>query len=187
MKTKLRREEIEKLLSTSTGPLSGKRLAAHFHVSRQVIVQDIALLRANGLDIVSTNRGYVLQKQKTTHQRVFKVRHTEDQTEEELNLVVDLGGRFQDVFVYHRVYGLIRTDLKICSRYDVAVYMKEISSGKSSELLNITSGYHYHTIEADSKEILDLIQDRLQEKGFLAPLSDYEPVNFWEKHLEQRA
>lgn len=185
MNNRIRREEIKKLLLASDRPLSGSCLARQFQVSRQVVVQDIALLRANGLDIISTNRGYVLQKEKKQCQRVFKVCHTEAQTEEELNLVVDLGGRFLDVFVYHRAYGLIRTELKIRSRHDVASYLGEISSGKSRELLNITSGYHYHTIEADSEEILDLIQEKLSEKGFLAQLSDYEPVDFHRQALQQ--
>lgn len=185
LNNRIRREEIKKLLNFSDRPLSGGRLAERFQVSRQVVVQDIALLRANGLDIISTNRGYVLQKQQVQHQRVFKVCHTEEETEKELNLVVDLGGRFLDVFVYHRAYGLIRTELKIRSRHDVAAYMEEISSGKSRELLNITSGYHYHTIEADSEEILDLIQERLQGMGFLAKLSEYEPIDFRQQAVQQ--
>lgn len=185
LNNRIRREEIKKLLNSSDRPLSGGRLAERFQVSRQVVVQDIALLRANGLDIISTNRGYVLQKQQVQHQRVFKVCHTEEETEKELNLVVDLGGRFLDVFVYHRAYGLIRTELKIRSRHDVAAYMEEISSGKSRELLNITSGYHYHTIEADSEEILDLIQERLQGMGFLAKLSEYEPIDFRQQAVQQ--
>ena len=112
-------------------------------------------------------------------------KNTEEETEKELNLVVDLGGRFLDVFVYHRAYGLIRTELKIRSRHDVAAYMEEISSGKSRELLNITSGYHYHTIEADSEEILDLIQEHLQEMGFLAKLSEYEPIDLRQQAIQQ--
>ena len=185
LNNRIRREEIKKLLNSSDRPLSGGRLAERFQVSRQVVVQDIALLRANGLDIISTNRGYVLQKQQVQYQRVFKVCHTEEETEKELNLVVDLGGRFLDGFVYHRAYGLIRTELKIRSRHDVAAYMEEISSGKSRELLNITSGYHYHTIEADSEEILDLIQEHLQEMGFLAKLSEYEPIDFRQQAIQQ--
>lgn len=185
LNNRIRREEIKKLLNSSDRPLSGGRLAERFQVSRQVVVQDIALLRANGLDIISTNRGYVLQKQQVQYQRVFKVCHTEEETEKELNLVVDLGGRFLDVFVYHRAYGLIRTELKIRSRHDVAAYMEEISSGKSRELLNITSGYHYHTIEADSEEILGLIQEHLQEMGFLAKLSEYEPIDFRQQAIQQ--
>lgn len=83
------------------------------------------------------------------------------------------------MFVYHKVYGVLRADMNIKSRRDIKNYLEEISSGKSSLLKNVTSGYHYHTILADSEEILDAIQEELQQKGFLAKLQDYEPVDFW--------
>ena len=85
----------------------------------------------------------------------------------------------KDVFVYHKVYGVIRANMDIKSRRDVRNYLEEIRTGKSSLLKNVTGGYHYHTIEAESEEILDDIQNELAEKGFLAKLQDYEPVDFW--------
>lgn len=174
-----RRNEIIRILSTTTKPLSGEALAKNFDVSRQVIVQDIALIRANGYDILSTNRGYLIREKENCLTRVFKVKHTEDEVEEELNLIVDAGGRVRDVFVYHKVYGVVSAKLNIRSRLDVRKYMSDIKSGKSTLLMNVTSGYHYHTVEADTKEILDLIQEMLMEKGYLAKLQDYEPVDFW--------
>ena len=96
-------------------------------------------------------------------------------------MIVDLGGMVKDVFVYHKVYGVVKAEMNIKSRMDIKNYMNEISSGKSSLLKNITSGYHYHTILAESEEILDLIQQEFKERGFLAKLQDYEPVNFWEE------
>ena len=51
-----RRKEILKYISESDKPVSGTKLAELFHVSRQVIVQDIALLRAADCEILSTNR-----------------------------------------------------------------------------------------------------------------------------------
>lgn len=174
-----RRSQIIRILSDSEAPVSGTNLAGQLGVSRQVIVQDIALLRANGSDIFSTNVGYLLQKNKLA-ERVFKVFHSDDEEQEALELVVDLGGIVKDVFVYHKVYGVVRADMNIRSRKDIQTYMGKLSSGKSSSLLNITSGYHYHTIQADSEETLDLIFDTLNERGFLAQLQDYEPINFWE-------
>ena len=106
---------------------------------------------------------------------------TEEEVEEELNLIVDLGGRVEDVFVYHKVYNVVRADLHLKSRWEVQRYLDQIKSGESSLLMKVTSGYHYHTVSADSKETLDLIQEKLAERGFLAPLRDYEPVNFWVK------
>ena len=99
----------------------------------------------------------------------------------ELTTIVDLGGTIVDVFVYHKVYGVLRADMNIKSRMDIRRYMEEIATGKSSLLKNVTSGYHYHTIRAESKEILDIIQEKLQKAGFLAKLQDYEPVDFWKQ------
>ena len=172
-----RRKKLVDMLHSQSKPISGDALAAELGVSRQVIVQDIALLRANGLEIISTNRGYYLNKS-AKYRRVFKVRHTDTEAEEEMNLIIDLGGRLLDVFVYHRVYGVIKTEMNLRSRWDIQNYLRELTGGKSSFLLNITSGYHYHTVEADSEEILALIKDKLRERGFLAELTDYEPVEF---------
>ena len=173
-----RREEIIKIIKSSSKPVAGTELAKVLGGSRQVIVQDMALIRANGVEITSTNRGYIIQKEKEVS-RVFKVIHTNEQVEEELTLFVDLGGRVEDVFVYHKVYGVIKANLNIKSRRDVKKYMEDINSGKSTNLLNLTSNYHYHTITAEDEQTLDLIQDELNKKGFLAKLQDYEPVDFW--------
>ena len=93
--------------------------------------------------------------------------------------------RIEDVFVYHRVYGIIRAPMHIRSRLDVKRYQTEISGGKSSPLSNITAGYHYHTVTADSAETLDIIQKELAAHGFLAQLQDYEPVDFWSDQKEK--
>ncbi len=178
-----RREEILNILKNSKKPVPGVELAKILNVSRQVIVQDMALMRANGAEILSTNRGYVVSEEHSCS-RVFKVIHTEEQVEEELNLYVDFGGKVEDVFVYHKVYGVIRADMNIKSRMDVKRYLQDISSGKSTQLMKLTSNYHYHTISAESEEILDLIQEELEKRKFLAKLQDYEPVDFWKKEDE---
>ena len=161
-----RRSAIVEYIRNSEIPVSGKTLAAVFDVSRQVIVQDIALIRAAGYDIISTNRGYIINEPHLAR-RVFKVRHTDEQLEEELNAIVDLGGKVCDVIVNHRVYGRLEAELNITSRRKVAEFIADIKNGKSSPLKNITSDYHYHTVEADSEETLDLIGKMLREKGFL--------------------
>ena len=178
MKGEKRRKQLLNILSSSNNPISGGTLSKELNVSRQIIVQDISLLRANGATIFSTNKGYLLQEDRK-YSRVFKVYHTDDQVEEELSTIVDAGGQIRDVFVYHKVYGVLKAEMGIKSRRDVRSYMEEISTGKSSLLKNVTSGYHYHTIDAESEEILDAIQEELQQKGFLAKLQDYEPVDFW--------
>lgn len=173
-----RREQILKILKNSGQPVAGTDLARKLAVSRQIIVQDMALIRANGVDVISTHRGYVIQESNQVS-RVFKVIHTDEQVEEELNLFVDLGARVDNVFVYHKVYGVIKADMNIRSRRDVRKYMEGITSGKSTNLMNLTSNYHYHTIVAEDEQTLDMIQEELLQKGFLAKLQDYEPVDFW--------
>lgn len=161
-----RREKILNLISISKAPVSGTRLAKECSVSRQVIVQDIALLRANNYDILSTHKGYVLNKS-LNKTRIIKSIHSDDETMEELFTIVDLGGSVVDVFVNHKVYGTIRAQLNLSSRLQVNEFMKNIKSGKSKHLKNITSGYHYHTIEAKNEDILNLIERELDKKEYL--------------------
>lgn len=161
-----RRAEIIQQIEGSQTPVSGTKLASAYNVSRQVIVQDIALIRAAGYDIISTNRGYILNTPKSLS-RIFKVQHTDEQLEEELCAIVDLGGCVENVMVNHKVYGHMEANLQINSRRKVTGFMEDIRSGKSSPLKNITSDYHYHRVSADSMEILDMIEDALREKGFL--------------------
>ena len=161
-----RRKSIVEQIRHSDVPVPGKELAAAYDVSRQVIVQDIALIRAAGHNIMSTNRGYVLNEPAVVS-RVFKVKHTDEQLEDELNSIVDLGGIVRNVMVNHRVYGHMEAELNVTSRRKAAEFMEEIRSGKSSPLKNITSGYHYHTVEADSEETLELIEEMLRQKGYL--------------------
>ena len=161
-----RRQEILKNIKESDRPVSGSKLAQDYDVRRQVIVQDIALLRASGYDIISTNRGYVLEGQ-TCAERVFKVRHTDEQLETELCTIVDLGGQVKNVMVNHKVYGHIEAELGITSRRKVKEFLEDIESGKSTPLKNITSDYHYHTVTADSEETLGMIEEELRKLGFL--------------------
>ena len=122
-----RRKAIIEIISKSTKPVSGTALAKQFQVSRQVIVQDIALLRAADYDIYSAARGYMLMPSLSENKnkevskdtdaitRVFHVSHTDEQMEDELNTIVDMGGRVLDVYVEHAVYGAIRTALPSCA------------------------------------------------------------------------
>ncbi|GAB6954722.1 transcription repressor NadR [Mediterraneibacter glycyrrhizinilyticus] len=161
-----RRTKIVELIRDSEKPLSGTALAKQCDVSRQVIVQDIALIRASGYDIISTNRGYIIQEP-LVRERIFKVNHTDEQLEEELYSIIDLGGTVVNVMVNHRVYGHMEAELRINSRRKVEAFMEDIRSGKSSPLKNITSNYHYHKVAADSEETLDLIEEALRQKHFL--------------------
>jgi len=168
MKATERRTAIANLLLASTEAVSGGRLSEEFGVSRQIIVQDITVLKGSGYEILSTHNGYILQKS-PLKERVFKLHHTTEQTEDELSTIVNLGGTVADVFVWHKIYGKIVAPLNIFSPMHVAQFIEGVRTGKSTELMNITGGYHYHTIRAESEEILDRIGIALKERGYIAP------------------
>jgi transcriptional regulator of NAD metabolism len=168
MRADNRRKEIVVILSSTNKPVSGGELSERLHASRQIIVQDIALLRAAGYDILSTHNGYLL-KTSPLIERVFKLRHTSEQTADELTTIVDLGGTVVDVFVWHKVYGKLEAPLNIFSHHGIDQFIDGIKSGRSSELMHITAGYHYHTVRADGEQTLNAIEKALAEKGYIAP------------------
>ena len=171
MNTAQRRTEILKLLHQAEKPVAARALAAQFGVSRQVIVQDMAVIRAS-------TKGYVLQQDKDSAcTREFKVRHGQEQAAEELNLIVDCGGRVKNISISHRVYGRVSAEMDIRSRQDVNEFVQAINSSHSTVLSSATSGYHYHLVEAASQERLDLIGEQLEKAGFLAPLQPWEVEN----------
>ncbi|MGN0166045.1 MAG: transcription repressor NadR [Lachnospiraceae bacterium] len=176
MRGEERRSRIVTMLKASKEPVSGTKLSQSLKVSRQIIVHDIALLRADGTDIISTAKGYMIHGL-SMPERVYKVIHDDEHMEEELMLIVNLGGIIKDEFIYHKVYGEVRASLNISSGEDVKKYIEAIKSGKSTSLGNATSGYHYHTVTAANQEILDTIMDELWKAGFLAKLKDYEPTS----------
>ncbi len=171
-----RRKKIIEILKENPKAVSGTKLAESLGVTRQVIVQDIALLKAANYKIISTSRGYMLHKE-TGVEKVLKLRHTDEQIAEELYTIVDYGGIIKDVFVYHKVYGLIRAELMIKSRYDVDLFVQNIKDGKSFPLKNITSDYHYHTIITENLASFEAIKGKLKEQGFLASITTHEPVD----------
>lgn len=168
MKAVERRKAIVNRLLSSTEAVSGGKLSEEFGVSRQIIVQDITVLKGLGYEILSTHSGYIVQKS-PLKERVFKLYHTTEQTEDELQAIVELGGTVVNVFVWHKVYGKMTAPLNIFSNLHVKQFIEGVRTGKSSELMNITGGYHYHTIRAESEQILDRIDKVLKERGYIAP------------------
>lgn len=169
MKASERRKAIVSFLLSEKRAVTGGELSEKFDVSRQIIVQDITVLKASGYDILSTHSGYIVS-QTPLAERVFKLRHTSEQTEDELNCIVSLGGTVADVFVWHKVYGKISATLNIFSPLQVKQFIEGVRTGKSTELMHITGGYHYHTVRADSEEILNNIENALSERGYIAPI-----------------
>lgn len=157
-------------LSQQTAPVNGSELARIFGVSRQVIVQDIALLRAENRDILSTNKGYVIYKSDAPRMgcsTVITVNHTEEQTLDEMRAIVELGGAMLDVSVDHELYGQIRLDLVINNIRDAEEFCDKLTKSKSKPLKELTDGYHYHTIHAPSEKALELIKQELMAKKIL--------------------
>lgn len=168
-----RRAVILQVLEQALGPLTGAALAELVGVSRQVVVQDIALLRSQGHPIAAAKAGYSLERS-SRPVRLVKTRHGVEQALDELNLIVDLGGEVVDVSVNHRVYGKLNAALNIKSRKDAERFMEDIHSGKSFPLCTVTSGYHFHRIAAETEEALDQIERALEEAGLLAEVLPYE-------------
>ena len=165
-----RRIRILKKLQETDTPLSGTALAKAFHVSRQIIVQDIALMRAESHDILSTNRGYLYRREETAPsmpKRVFFVRHSTEQVLDEFLAVTELGGKVLDVVVEHEIYGQIRVDLLIETDRDAREFYDKLIHSKDNPLKVLTDDCHYHTVAAPSEKLLDLIEQELDHKGYL--------------------
>ena len=170
MNGEIRREKIKQMLAGAIQPMTGTALAAALHVSRQVIVQDIALMRAEQLPIVSTNKGYLLgpdAARSSQPKRVFFVRHTTEQMLEEFMAVIELGGRILDVSVEHDLYGPIRADLLIENAREAADFVERLDSCRDNPLKVLTDDRHYHTVTAPSERLLDLIEQEFRSRGFL--------------------
>lgn len=168
-----RREAILNALRGQEKPISGTYLAKNYHVSRQVIVQDIALLRATGYDVLATARGYILNEEvEKMYSRVVLVKHTQAETEDELNAVVDNGGRIRNVIILHPIYGELVGDLMLRNRRDVKEFVTKLKATKANQLLQLTDGTHMHTIEASSEEELDIIEQELKDKGYIVGTVD---------------
>ena len=173
MDGKTRRQEIISLLQQTTQPLSGSALAKQLGVSRQVIVQDIALLRTEH-SILATAQGYLLYVAPGRgHQRAFLVKHDYEEISDELTSIVALGGRVLDVIVEHDVYGQLQADLNLTTIRDVEHFCHRLQHSSSGPLFPISAGIHLHTVEAESESILNQIEIKLREKGYLiSPVSE---------------
>ncbi len=146
MNAETRRKHIIDILSRSTGPISAAALAGELSVSRQVIVGDIALLRAAGEEITATPRGYVLVQEEPGSLYTVACYHTEDRTEDELNIFVDNGCIVEDVVVEHPIYGQIVGQLHLVSRYDVGQFVARLGEFTGASLCSLTGGIHLHTL-----------------------------------------
>lgn len=169
MNSSERRKYILIKLMHSKEPQKGNSLAEEIGVTRQVIVKDIAILKAEGNAIIATPNGYIMPILKTNKiTRVIAVNHTKEYIEEELNIIVENGAAVIDVIVEHSVYGEIKGMLMIKSKSDVIKFMERFNKHKAQPISELTGGVHVHTIEAESEEIIEKVIKELTKRGFIA-------------------
>ena len=167
MRAEERRQAIREILHHSHQPVSATALASRFSVSRQIIVGDIALLRAAGDAISATPRGYVILQEESGHVCRFACRHTAAGMEAELNAMVDEGCTVLDVIVEHPVYGQLTGQLHLSSRYDVGQFLQKVSRSGARPLSALTGGVHLHTILCPDEAAWHRVRAALDQAGFL--------------------
>lgn len=163
-----RRENILRILRESGEPVSASAIAAKVHVSRQIVVGDVALLRAGGARIDATPRGYLLGAAAAGYTGLVACCHsTTEGMRRELYAVVDQGGVAVDVIVENALYGEIRANLNVASRYDVDAFVCQAETSPASLLSSMTGGVHLHTIRCADEAAFRRIQAALAEAGVL--------------------
>lgn len=165
-----RRQRILSLLKERHYPQSGSALGDELNVSRQVIVQDISLLKAKNIPIMATSQGYILSENDESlmpFQKLVVCSHTPEQTEDELNLLVDQGVLVKDVKVEHPIYGDITASIMVRNRKEVQQFIQNIERTGASYLSELTNGLHLHTIEAKTEQDIDDAINALREHGYL--------------------
>lgn len=165
---KNRRNAVLEKLTAAQEPLTGTALARELGVSRQIIVGDIAILRAAGVDIYATPQGYTVPGAAPPHAKTARLacRHGRDNLAQELTIIIDNGGKVLDVIVEHPIYGEIRANLMLASRRDLNAFLKKLDEG-AKPLSSVTGGVHLHTVEVPSAEVLEVIAAELKAAGIL--------------------
>ncbi|UII55026.1 transcription repressor NadR [Cytobacillus spongiae] len=168
-----RRTLILELLKSSLEPITGADLASKTNVSRQVIVGDITLLKAKNEPIIATSQGYMYLSHNplAAFERTVACHHSPDRTEEELNLLVDLGVTVKDVKIEHPVYGDLTASIMVSNRKEVQLFISKVNSTNASYLSELTDGTHLHTLSASSEKVLDEAVEALKKERFLIDVS----------------
>ena len=160
-----RKAVIIEAIRTSETPVSASALARKLHVSRQIIVGDIALIRASGTQIIATPRGYVWERSNAGSERKIAVLHAPQQMREELYTIVDQGAEVVDVIVEHPTYGQLVGQLQLSSRYDVDQFIDRMQGNEP--LSQLTHGVHLHTIRCRDAAVFERVENALRKKGLL--------------------
>lgn len=167
--TQSRRDAIIELLQTSAEPVTGSCLAKKYDVSRQVIVQDIAVLRASGLNIVAASNGYFIPREVKKDRLIKTVvcQHDNSRLAEELRIMLEYGCKVLNVIIDHPVYGEITCQLMIDSKNDLDDFIKKVDAEDALPLSTLTDGEHIHTIEVPSEKIYEALVRELKENDFI--------------------
>lgn len=169
MNASQRRNQIIKELSAVTAPVSASHLAQQYQVSRQIIVGDIALLRAAGNDIIATPRGYLMNRsgQESGIIHTVAVSHKPEEMQEEMNIMVDNGCFIENVIVEHPVYGQLVGQLHCASRHDVQSFIDKVNHYKAAPLSQLIDGLHLHTLRCPDEASFQRVREELRQHGFL--------------------
>jgi len=166
-----RRKKIVSLLKETRTAVSATTLAQKLKVSRQVIVGDVALLRAEGEHILATPRGYIYDTSQTDpnygYEGVIACKHTFDQLKDELYTIVDFGGTVIDVTIEHSLYGQLSGSLDLSSRYDVDLFLQNVAGDHDKPLSMLTGGIHLHRIGCRDADTFKRIQRSLSKQQIL--------------------
>jgi transcriptional regulator of NAD metabolism len=165
-----RRRRLEACIREAGRPIRGTELAKRLGVSRQAVVQDIAVLRAKGSPIRSSPRGYLWEGSTQSGIAVraqLAVRHTPEEASVELHALVDAGVRVVDVIVEHPLYGELRGYLDLATHEEVDIWLEEVHRHRASLLSTLTGGVHLHTLEARDAQGIARARQRLEALGFL--------------------
>lgn len=168
MNSAQRRKEILKRLTDAAEPVSASALAGELGVSRQIVVGDVALLRAAGTQIDATPRGYQLHPEAKGYTGILACAHrTAEEMRTELYTVVDQGGVVVDVAVENPLYGELRGNLNLASRYDVDNFIQQAAETPECLLSRMTGGVHLHTLRCPDEATFCRVRDALDELGLL--------------------
>lgn len=163
-----RRKEIIKLLIKENKALKGSYIANEFNVTRQIVVKDIAILRAEGNAIIATPEGYIISSNdKILYKRIFAVCHSSNDIKDEFSSMIKYGGIIEDVIVEHPLYGELKAMLMIKTLNDIENFISNFNNNDVKPLSALTSGVHLHTVSAESEEILNLIEEELKSKKII--------------------
>ena len=166
-----RRDYLVSVLKEETKPIKGGELAKLCSVSRQIIVGDITLLKARNHPIIATPNGYLYLQNEESRTKsksiIIASEHLPEDTEKELQLIVDCGVTVKDVRVEHPLYGDLTASIMVSNRSDVRQFIMKLKTTNAALLSQLTNGIHLHTLEAQTDEQLQHAIDSLRDAGFL--------------------